>query len=449
MKKILFIFIFLILSASQTVLSADNFTIAKNYFNKKDYANANTYLVKAITQYPNNATYRYYYAQTLTYLKNYEQARKEYGYVIQLAPNTQLSEYSKKSISYIDSISKPEQNGQNKQATETGNYLKNAITNSGDLVTWDNSKMPIKVYINNSKHVSQTYVSAAKEALDSWKQASNNLQFLYVTEPQYADITIVFQGMAQKNDNQTLGVTNHNVLNGYMHKVTVTLYTFGPSYKPLTPTDVYNVALHEFGHAIGIAGHSTNKSDIMYATYNPQAQNTKAKLSARDINTAKAIYEIDKNPYSNSLNSINTVLGSKEDRINEKLNQSLEYIKTVPASPIGYVNAGKVYLEQGNEYEAINYFQKALKIAPNDLGANQSLAALYYKRNDVAKAEIYYKKIIQIQPKDPNAYIDLAKLYLRNNKIQNARITMSSLNYRNPAAKNNPEVQQVMKSIQK
>ena len=44
---------------------------------------------------------------------------------------------------------------------------------------------------------------------------------------------------------------------------------------------------HEFGHLLGIAGHSDDPNDLMYPSHAPTQD---VPLSARDINTAKTIY---------------------------------------------------------------------------------------------------------------------------------------------------------------
>lgn len=425
------------------------FLQGKKSFYEKDYKKANTYFVKALFDDPNDAECRYYYAQTLTYLKKYEQAKVEYGYVIQLAPSTVLAKYAQTSLDYLDGTVKSN-NISSKIQINNDNYIKKAITSDGELVTWNTTKMPLKVYFDNKYNVSDMYLNAAKKALMTWENASEGLvKFLQINSSNYADIIITFEGMAMKTENQVLGFTKHSSSDSQINKVEITLYTLGPNYKKLTPTDVYNVALHEYGHMLGIWGHSDDKNDIMYALYDTNAMSSEMSLSARDKNTISTLYKIDKNPYSRENNSITSILGNKTTRVNEKLKQELEYVENIPSNPMGYVNVGNSYLALDKEYEAIEYYKEALKLDSNNKEASAALASIYTKRNDLNNAEIYYKNLMRIEPKNVNVYLNLANLYIKNKKFSKAQQTMKMLFYRNSDAKKDDRTQYIMQEIDK
>lgn len=457
MKKKFLIALLLSLSLSSLVFSANNFSLGKAAFTQKDYKTANKYFVKALIKNPNDATCRYYYAQTLTFLGNLSQAEKEYGYVIQLAPNTLLSDYATQSLEYLHSQSTQysqqiNQNGSDKLANfiKTDNYISKALTVNGEIVTWDLNKMPLKIYIDNSYNSKQIYIDAAKDALQAWKIASGGLvNYEFITNKDLADITITFNGTAPKTENQTLGLTQHSTSNGYIDKVAVTLYTLGSNYKVLTANDIYNVALHEFGHMLGLWGHSDNKTDVMYATYDMASPHERVALSQQDKNTIKALYVIDKNPLSASTNSMNKLFGDKSKRVDLKLEQGLEYIKNVPGNPIGYINVGDSYKAMGKDYEASQYYKKALSLDKNNIDANLRLAAIFSNKNDLRNAEIHYKNAIKTEPKDPYPYCNLINLYIKNNKISNANSLLSTLLYRNNNAKNTECVQHLMSILKR
>lgn len=49
---------------------------------------------------------------------------------------------------------------------------------------------------------------------------------------------------------------------------------------------VYKATLHELGHALGLWGHSPEKTDIMF-----RSVQVRSKITARDLNTLKKVYE--------------------------------------------------------------------------------------------------------------------------------------------------------------
>ncbi|MCR4881093.1 MAG: tetratricopeptide repeat protein [bacterium] len=461
MKKIVITLLSIMAFASSIAFAADNFALGKAAFAKKDFKQANYYFVQYLTQNPNDANARYYYAQTLTYLKNYKQAKLEYGYVMQLAPGTMVANYAKASLFFLEKTTgdaantsdktpaanntKPAANNNNNNVTDfstTDNYLSKAISGQGEINTWNPEKMPIKVYIDMSTRPKSMYVQAFKNALSKWQSASEGVvSFMYVIDASQADVLVYMKGTAPKTQKSTLGWTNTKFYEGYINKADITFYTLDPNYKALSTNDFYNVALHEAGHMLGIDGHSDDKGDIMFPQYDKAgASATQLALSARDVNTFKAMYALDKNPYATGVNSLNRVLGSKTERMNTKLQEELEYAKKFPDNPNSYNSVASSYESQNMDAEAIEYYKKALAIEPMNVYANSSLARIYGKRNDLKNAEVYYKNVIKADSKNTKAYCNLTNLYIKNYKIQQAKSTLNTLLYRNPEAKKDPVV---------
>ena len=462
MKRTLLAAFIVFLIGISSVLAVDNFALGKSAFNKKNYRMANTYLVRYLTENPNDANARYYYAQTQYYLGNYDQARIEYGYVIQLAPGTVLANYSQTSLAYLDKMQggnkakndTPANNSVKESAKETtftsnDNYLVNALSEDGELDTWNPNQMPIPVYINLSNRPKDVYVKCVKDALEVWQAVSGgHISFYYVKDPAYANVIVNISGAPPKSEKGVLGYTTPVTQDGFIKSARLELYSLDPTYKAVAPVDFYNVALHEAGHLVGISGHSENQNDIMFPAYDKNNNaGAKQTLSARDINTLNAMYSLDKNPYATSINSVNRVLGDKNTRLNSKIQENEDYVKRFPNNPTGYCNLGKAYLEQGKTDEAIQAYNKALTVSPNDIYANQSLAKIYYEKNDFKKAETYYKNIIRIMPKGIDAYCNLTNIYIKTNRIQLAKSTMATLSYRNKNAENDPVVASLRKQL--
>lgn len=66
-----------------------------------------------------------------------------------------------------------------------------------------------------------------------------------------------------------------------------------------TPGDIVSTAAHEFGHALGIQGHSDDPDDLMYPSetrfYSADGERLPAPdrpVTARDLNTLRACYPL-------------------------------------------------------------------------------------------------------------------------------------------------------------
>jgi predicted Zn-dependent protease len=144
---------------------------------------------------------------------------------------------------------------------------------------------PIKVYIN--EHASQEslyrpqYKKYVLESLRAWNSAlDGRLTYTLATRAKDADITVDW--VPSFSDRYIAGITNYSVGHADMQ-----IKTIGVPDK-----DIKCNIMHEFGHALGIAGHSDNPDDIMVGVrrwhrdnlpYNPT-------LSKRDIQAIRRLY---------------------------------------------------------------------------------------------------------------------------------------------------------------
>ena len=149
------------------------------------------------------------------------------------------------------------------------------------------------VWINPKNIKVHVIPSGNKDSIlaDSFRIWANSLRgdmnFNFVNNIQEADITI---GYVDKLNGNQLGVTKSQYINiqgrTCLHKTNVSVARQDPRGFIRNDADLRRTALHEIAHAIGVLGHSTHISDIMY----PITASVQSTPSLRDIDTVQRIY---------------------------------------------------------------------------------------------------------------------------------------------------------------
>ena len=132
----------------------------------------------------------------------------------------------------------------------------------------------------------------------------------------------------------------------------------------LSQEEMRTVCLHEFGHAIGLWGHSPNTDDVCHAMATAQHP------TPRDINTLLKIYNT---PLHTSQHDIAIDLLKKEIQRNPRL-----------ARP--HYLLGAVYFDKGDTALAIPNFQNCLGVDPNYEPARTKLIQAYQKIGQSSQA---------------------------------------------------------------
>jgi len=197
---------------------------------------------------------------------------------------------------------------------DTTDYLSNVLTESKNKIL-KFEKMPIPIYITPIQEFG--FSKAIREAFDDWDQRTNGLvKFVEVKNQKDARIIVIFSKMGLKAGTDcSLGahtMTKWKSRGGGrlaflpVGAIPVPLYipSMGPKYS--VPPQVIevnldviyshedevrllllkNIATHELGHALGMLGHSANKTDMMYPITDEHS-----RISQRDINTVTRLYE--------------------------------------------------------------------------------------------------------------------------------------------------------------
>ncbi|MEH2327785.1 peptidase [Nostoc sp.] len=171
----------------------------------------------------------------------------------------------------------------------SGDYFSQVTTTQVGYLVW--SQFPIRVYVETPKVISekqaQAWVNGVLQGVQEW---STYLPLTVVEQPEIADIKIVRKApplqispgsnIPRARSAQTTYelYTSNKVLS---HRFTILL---SPSQ---TGEYLIAAARHEFGHALGIWGHSPRQTDALYFSQVRQP----SPISVRDVNTLKRVYE--------------------------------------------------------------------------------------------------------------------------------------------------------------
>ncbi|MFW9258573.1 peptidase [Nostoc sp. CALU 546] len=174
-------------------------------------------------------------------------------------------------------------------STNSGDYFSQVTTTQVGYLVW--SRFPIRVYVEPPKAISekqsQAWVNGVLQGVQEW---SNYLPLTIVEQPEIADITIVRKAPPLQIS------PSSNIPRARSAQTTYELYTSNKILSHrftilLSPSQtgeyIQAAARHEFGHALGIWGHSPLQTDALYFS---QVRNP-PPISFRDVNTLKRVYE--------------------------------------------------------------------------------------------------------------------------------------------------------------
>jgi len=292
------------------------------------------------------------------------------------------------------------------------------VVQGTSVVHWNNvaSKIPVFIDYQQVSKLPDYYVEEVKNSFTAYSAALDNaLQFVYVNNPNDAKIQIVFTddisgGKCSGSSDcvKILGLTENAITGSIFDKSIVQLRTKDTDDSEFTANQIHNIAKHEIGHALGIAGHSYYSEDVMYpvdndAKWSVDAQAlliSKKPFSERDIKTIKLLYRIIPDVSDKSYNSVVhpemyypiAVLGTKKEIGEKKLAESKKYMETVSSNFISQMNLAEGYFVSKNFEQAKQAFSDALVYAQSDEEkhtAYHNLAVIYYEERDFKSAINY------------------------------------------------------------
>jgi predicted Zn-dependent protease/Tfp pilus assembly protein PilF len=198
--------------------------------------------------------------------------------------------------------SRPQSLLQTTAQTAADDYLAEAVKNG--VVRWSASSMPIRVYIHDAGAVSgfkPQWQETLMRSFTDWSTASHGLvRFKFIKgqppeEEPDLDCFFVQNPPADSNLGEAeagqarMQLYTAGDRTGTIKKGTITLLTKSMSpVLPLTDNRMRVTCLHEIGHALGLAGHTTNPEDIMF--YSTSFKDEWRNLSGRDARTIQRLY---------------------------------------------------------------------------------------------------------------------------------------------------------------
>lgn len=262
------------------------------------------------------------------------------------------------------------------------NYFHRIAMVSDGRITRFN-KFPITVYVEGLEVQGKKYAPDLRYAMKEWAVSSNDTaNFKLVESADGADILVSWVRTLESDDYEhPLGVTELQRIDDDKFHITMQIALRDrKTYKPLTHEQMKTVFLHELGHAIGLWGHSQNKSDVMYYAANALL------LTPADIETLKLVYSHEPN-YSLHEETIKTI---KKD-----MRTKLEDARL-------YFMLGTVYADQENYDEAINNFKRCLHLNPGFYKASSALALAY---QNSGQEEAALTEFIALSKSKPSAMV--------------------------------------------
>ncbi len=155
-------------------------------------------------------------------------------------------------------------------------FTPNYVPKLERLLHW--SGFPVRVYFVRDEHYNEIRQSLALQGFDQWVETSEmKIRYQLVDSQEQAQIVVRFDPTTRN------GLTEYTFqANGRLVSASISI-----GIKANSAIDIQSVAAHEFGHALGIGGHSDDPADMMYPTF---VSGIPLRITTRDFNTLKTAY---------------------------------------------------------------------------------------------------------------------------------------------------------------
>lgn len=247
-------------------------------------------LEKAAALQPNDPSIVLNLGTTYQLAGKYPEALETYKRFLSAFPNNQ---YSHQISMQMQRLQQEVNRNHGKSSAGQENYLSEAMAGGGG--SWTAEKMPVAVFVADGNGVQgyrEEFRKILQEAFLSWAEATGGkLTIAFVDKADQSAIKCSWTDNPRDLTSPVEGgkTTVAQTKQGKIVKADMIILTsnktFGASF-----SDAYmrHVCLHEVGHAFGLAGHSSQPGDIMFAAANYEYASP--NLSDRDRKTLYLLY---------------------------------------------------------------------------------------------------------------------------------------------------------------
>ena len=404
-----FIIIFAIVCLNYySVVNDMNISKAEKCYKKQNYVCAFSAYRKAFSLGIDNKAYVKHYFETLKKLEKVAVVQYELNNLLELYPDNPVAEEIKEIFQELH-------NEVLKKYPDT--YVHDVVQGLS-VVHWniDSGSLDVFIDVQNASKYPAYYVEEIKKAFSDFSEMlGNKVTFNYINDSSRAQIQIVFMdkisgGQCQEGGecSDVLGLTENNVVGSLLTKSVIKLRLKDADGSDFTKNQIYNIAKHEIGHALGVSGHSYSAEDIMYPVSNDAsfAKNARMLLierkefSEKDIQTFNLLYEIlpditdkkyDVSKHPNMYLPI-VAIGTKQEIGEKNLEESQRYMTAVDTNYISQINLAEGYYANREYNKAEEEFEKALLYAGTSeekFTVYNNLAVVYFSKKDYKKAIEY------------------------------------------------------------
>lgn len=364
----------------------------------KHYSVALSEFEQSLAANPNNSKAEYYYAKSLSKMPPILSVQKKLYKIATESKYPASKEVARIKVAEIK---------KDLLKDLKDNYIYNAMQGK-EILRWDIKSFPLKVYFENLNDVPPYYKDNIFKAMKQWEKSTGFVKFEQTNDKNYAKIYVIFRDIdtdcsGEKDCHYTIAYTEPVIKYGHILKqVNFTFHKTNPKNANYTNKEVYNTALHELGHALGLMGHSDNPNDVMYSN-NDRATDVYSRyrsdsqyLSMRDLKTLALLYNLapticdTKDTQRENYYYPPLILGSQDEVLLKKVNELEKYIKKYPKFAAGYINISSVYADLGEKEKGLEYLKKAEKLASTDdekFMIYYNRAVIYFNSHDFKSAK--------------------------------------------------------------